>query len=137
MTDDEKKLEQERVKEEKYKAQNMLINRMYAENIFSKSGFKEEDYSTILDSIVQEDAEKTKTLAQTICQTMKKQKENAEKEIKDKFVNGTVTPPAGDGSSTQTTQEEQYKQAFAEAQSKNDFAKMAYYTRLIQQNSKK
>lgn len=132
MTDDEKKAEQEKVKEEAYQKANLTISRMYAENTFAKAGFKEEDYKGILDGIVQEDPEKTKGLAEIICNTMLKQKQEIEKTITDKIVNGTKTPPAGNDG-TDSSKLENYKKLYDEAQKKGDYAKMAYYTRLVQQ----
>lgn len=133
MTDDEKKAEQEKVKEEAYQKANLTISRMYAENTFAKAGFKEEDYKGILNSIVQEDPEKTKGLAETICNTMLKQKQEIEKTITDKIVNGTKTPPVGEDNNTENSELEKYKKLYDEAQKKGDYAKMAYYTRLVQQ----
>ena len=55
MTEEEKKAEQDRQKEERYQKANLAMSRMCAENVFAKAGFKEEDYSEILNNIVTED----------------------------------------------------------------------------------
>ena len=134
MTDDEKKLEQEKIKEENYQKQNLMISRMYVENTFAKAGFKEEDYKGILDSIVQEDPEKTKGLAETICSSMLKQKQDIEKAVTDKIVKGTKTPPAGNDNDAGSDSEiDKYSKLLEEATKKNDFLNMAYYSRLLQQ----
>lgn len=138
MTDEEKQEEQARLMKEQYQKANLTISKMYAENTFAKAGFKEEDYKGILDSIVQEDPDKTKNLAETICNTMLKQKADIEKAVTDKIVKGTKTPPAGnDNDAGSESDIQKYKKLFEEAQKRNDYAKMAYYTRLVQQAQNK
>ncbi len=134
MTDEEKQAEQTRLMQEQYQKANLTISKMYAENTFAKAGFKEDDYKGILENIVTEDPDKTKNLAETICNTMLKQKQDIEKAITDKIVKGTKTPPSGnnnDGGSDSDI--EKYNKLFIEAQKRSDYPKMAYYTRLIQE----
>lgn len=133
MTDDEKKAEKERITQENLRNANLKISKMTAENAFAKAGFKEEDYSAILEGIIQEDAEKTKTLAETICTTMLKQKKLAEEGLKDKIVKGTKTPPAGNDNGTSGGDVEKYQTLLQEAQKRNDYVSMATYTRLLQE----
>lgn len=138
MTDEEKQAEQARLMQEQYQKANLTISKMYAENTFAKAGFKEEDYKEILDKIVTEDPDKTKGLAETICSTMLKQKDYIEKSITDKIVKGTKIPPAGNNNDEGSDSDlEQYKKLYAEAQKRNDYAKMAYYTRLVQEAQNK
>ena len=106
---------------------------MSAENIFSKNGFKEEDYVDILDKIVGEDSKITSDLAESICNTMLNQKKQIEKSITDKIAKETPKPDAGD-SDTGKENIDNYKQALQEATKRNDYVKMAYYTRLIQES---
>ena len=137
MTDEEKQAEQAKQMQEQYKKANLTISKMYAENTFAKTGFKEDDYKDILDNIVTEDPDKTKGLAETICNSMLKQKQNIEKQIKDNIIKGTKTPPAGnDNDAGSETEVEKYKKLYDEAVKRNDFIKMAYYTRLIQESQK-
>lgn len=134
MTDEERQEEQARLMQEQYQKANLTISRMYAENTFAKAGFKEDDYKGILDNIVQEDPDKTKALAETICNTMLKQKQDIEKTITDKIVNGQKKPPAGnDNDAGNESDLDKYKKLLSEAQKRNDYAKMAYYTRLVQE----
>ena len=134
MTDEEKQAEQARKMQEQYQKANLTISKMYAENTFAKAGIKEDDYKNILDSIVTEDPEKTKGLAETICSAMLKQRADVEKTLKEKITKGTPTPPAGNDNDAGSGSEiDNYKKLFEEAQKRNDFAKMAYYTRLIQE----
>ena len=134
MTETEKQAEIAKEKEERYQKQNLMISKMYAENTFSKAGFKEDEYKDILDNIVQEDLEKTKGLAETICNSMLKQKADIEKAMKDKIIKGQTPPPAGNDNDKGSGDEiENYKKLYQEAVAKNDFQKMAYYTRLVQE----
>ena len=134
MTETEKQAEIAKEKEERYQKQNLMISKMYAENTFSKAGFKEDEYKDILDNIVQEDLEKTKGLAETICNSMLKQKADIEKAVKDKIIKGQTPPPAGNDNDKGSGDEiENYKKLYQQAVEKNDFQKMAYYTRLVQE----
>lgn len=145
MTDEEKQAEQAKAQAEQAKAQTeeyrkvkMQLNEMTAKNIFSEAGFKKEEYEDILGSIVQEDSEKTKTSAETICNTMLNQRKELEKQITDKIIKGTKKPPVGsDNDGSGTTDLEKYQKSLSEAQKTNDMLKVAYYTRLIQQEQLK
>ena len=134
MTDEEKQAEQARLQLEENQKIKTRLNEMTAKNIFAESGFKKEDYEGLLSSVVSEDEEKTKALAQTICNTMLKQKAEVEKAVKDKLVKGTKTPPAGTDNGSGTESDiEKYKKLYAEAQKIGDYGKMALYTRLVQE----
>ena len=138
MTDEEKQAEQAKLMQEQYQKANLTISRMYAENTFAKAGIKEDDYKGILDNIVTEDPDKTKGLAETICSAMLKQKQDIEKSIKDKIIKGTKTPPAGNDNDSGTESDlDKYKKLYADAQKRNDYGKMAYYTRLVQEAQRK
>lgn len=132
MTDEEKQAEQAKQMEERYQKANLTISKMYAENTFAKAGIEEDDYKDIIENIVTEDPDKTKGLAETICNAMLKQKSNIEKDIKDKIVKGTPKPQTG--STEEGDKKEDYKALFDEASKKHDLVKMAYYTRLMQEN---
>lgn len=137
MTDEEKQAEKEKQMQEQYQKANLTISKMYAENTFAKAGFKEDDYKGILDNIVTVDPEKTKGLAEIICNTMLKQKKDIEKAITDKIVKNNPKPPAGnDDDSGNESGIDKYKKLYADAQKRNDYAKMAYYTRLVQEAEK-
>lgn len=138
MTDEERQAEQAKAQSEEYKKVKMQLNEMTAKNIFSEAGFKKEDYGELLKSIVQEDSEKTKILAETICNTMLNQKKEIEKQVTDKIVKGTQKPPAGnDNDGGETSDLEKYKKLLTDAQKNNDMLNVAYYTRLIQQEQQK
>lgn len=133
MTDDEKKAEKERVAQENLRNANLRISKMVAETAFAKAGIKEEDYSAILEGIIQEDEKKTKLLAESICSTLLKQKKEAEDNLKDKIIKGTKTPPAGNDNNSSGGDVEKYQTLLTEAQKNNDYIKMATYTRLLQE----
>lgn len=137
MTDEEKQAEAIRLEKEKSSKQSKMLSQLFAENVFSKAGFKEEDYKEIIPSILKDDPEETKSLAGVICNTMLKQKADIEKAITDKIVKGTKTPPAGNDTGSGTESDvEKYKKLYAEAQKVGDYGKMAYYTRLVQEAQK-
>lgn len=69
---------------------------------------------------------------------MLSQRKELEKQITDKIVKGTQKPPAGnDNEGGEKSDLEKYKKTLAEAQKNNDMLKVAYYTRLIQQEQQK
>lgn len=137
MTDEERQAEQVKAQSEENRRIKMQLNEMTAKNIFSEAGFKKEEYGDILSSIVQEDSEKTKTLAETICSTMLNQRKEIEKQITDKIIKGTQKPPAGNDNGGETSDLEKYQKLLSEAQKSNDMIKIAHYTRLVQQEQQK
>ncbi len=138
MTDEEKQAAKAREMQEQYQKANLTISKMYAENVFAKAGIKEDDYKGILDNIVTSDPEKTRGLAETICNAMAKQKEDIKKEITSQIVKNTKTPAAGNTNTTDGENKvEEYQKLLNEAQKVGDFTKMAYYTRLIQEENRK
>ena len=137
MTDEEKTAETLRKQQEEFKATKMQLNRMTAENVFTKAGFQESDYKDILDKIVGEDTKITDGLAQAICTSMLNQKAEIEKKMAEKIAKGTPKPDAGESGDVGKTEVENIKQLYNDAVKRNDFVKMAYYTRLLQEKNKK
>lgn len=137
MTDEEKTAETLRKQQEEFKATKMQLNRMTAENVFTKAGFQEADYKDILDKIVGEDTKVTDGLAQAICTSMLNQKAEIEKKMAEKIAKGTPKPDAGESGDVGKTEVENIKQLYNDAVKRNDFVKMAYYTRLLQEKNKK
>jgi len=131
MTDDEKAQALAKQKEQEYEQALKKVSRYSAQSVFAGAGLKEEDYSGFLDDIVGLDEEKTKSLAEKICQTITKQKQGTEQDIKNKLINGTTPPPAGNSQYKAETDVDKYQRLFAEAQSKNDMNGIVYYSRLI------
>ena len=137
MTDEEKQAELVKNQLEENKKMKLQLNKMSVENIFSKAGFKEDDYKDILEKIVGEDVTVSTALAQSICNTMLNQKKEIEKSITEKIAKGTPKPNAGEGGITGETDVEKYQKLLDEAIKRNDFVKMATYTRLIQESKNK
>lgn len=138
MTDDEKAQELAKQKQVEYENAMKKASRYSAKSVFAEAGLKEEDYSEFLEDIVGLDEERTKSLAEKICQTITKQRTNKAEEIKNQIVNGTTPPPAGNNNrTTAETDVEKYQRLLQEAQSKNNMLDVVYYQRLIEEASKK
>ena len=138
MTEEEKKAEIAKKEAEANEKMLLEFSKMKAENIFAKAGFKEEDYSSMLGAIVSSDIEKTKTLAETFCNTLVSQRDAIEKRVKEDIVKATPTPSAGsDADDKGADNIDDYAKLLEEATKKNDFIKIAYYTRLIQEANQK
>ncbi len=134
MTDEEKREEEIRIAKEKEQNTNRMLSQMFAENVFSKAGFKEEDYKDIIPNILQSDFEATKKVAESIRDSMLAQKKAIEESVMKKIADGQKKPDGGNGDqTTKVTEIEKYKKGLEEAQKANDYAKVAYYTRLIQE----
>lgn len=134
MTDEEKAQAIAQQKQDDYEKALRKVSKYSAQSVFAEAGLKEEDYSEFLEDIVGLDEEKTKSLAQKICQTITKQKANKEEEIKNQILNGTTPPPAGNnnGNSAETNVEK-YQKLLNEALKNNDMSNIVYYERLVQE----
>lgn len=137
MTDEEKQAEAIRIEKEKTSKQSKMLSQLFAENTFSKAGFKEEDYKDIIPNIIQEDPEATKSLASVICNTMLNQKKAIENQVKEQIIKGQKKPEGGEDPEDGVTQIEKYKKAYEEAQKNGDMVAMANYTMLISQAQNK
>lgn len=75
-------------------------NRLDVEKILVAAGLTEEDYKDLIDGLVSEDAEASKTLATNLAAMLTKQKEAAVQKTKEELMDGTPTPGSGgDGGS--------------------------------------
>ena len=137
MTEEEKKQEELRKKDEQYTNALMRLSKSTAINVFANAGLREEDYEDFLEDIVDIDEERTKTLAEKICNTITKQKSNIAEKMKEDFVNGATPPPAGNGGYAQKTKKEEYQQLLDNAIKNNDMINIVYYQRLIEEENKK
>lgn len=137
MTDEEKQEELLRVEKEKAEKNNRMLSQLFAENVFSKAGFVEDDYKELIPDILKEDPETTKAIAEKICKTMVRQKENIENRIKEDIIKGQKKPEGGNGNQEEKTNLEKYKKAYEIAEKNNDKVGMATYTMLISQELKK
>lgn len=137
MTEEEKKQEEAKTKEKAYNEALKKLSKATAKSVFASAGLKEEDYSDFIEDIIGLDEEKTKTLAEKICQTITKQKSDVETKMKENIVNGTTPPPAGNAQFGATSKKEQYQQLLAEATKKGDINNIVYYQRLVEEEMKK
>ena len=64
-------------------------SRLDVEKIFVAAGLTEEDYKDLIDGIVSEDAEKSKTMANGLVTMLTKQKEAAIQKTKEELMDGT------------------------------------------------
>lgn len=70
-------------------------NKLEAEKVLSKAGLEESDYSNYIDKIITEDVEVTKSIAQSIVDTINKQKTKAEQDLRTELEKINTLPPAG------------------------------------------
>lgn len=133
MTAEEKQEELRRAEIEKAQKQSKMLSQLFAENVFSKAGFKEDDYKEIIPSILKEDPEETKTLASVICNSMLSQKKAIENQVKEQIIKGQKKPEGGDNPDDGLTQLDKLKTAYAEAEKNGDMVAMAGLTMQIAQ----
>lgn len=72
-------------------------NRLDAEKILVAAGLTEEDYKDLIDGIVSDNEETTKTLATNLASMVTKQKEAVEKKTKEALMDSTNKPGGGSG----------------------------------------
>ena len=73
------------------------VNKLDAEKILVAAGLTEEDYKDLIDGIVSEDAETTKTMATNFANLIKSQKDSAIKKTREELMDGTNTRGGGSG----------------------------------------
>ena len=137
MTEEEKKQEELRTKDEQYNNALMRLSKSTAINVFTSAGLQEDDYKEFIEDIVNIDEEKTKTLAEKICATITKQRSDIANKMKEDIINGTTPPPAGNAEYSQKTKKEEYQSLLNEAIKKNDMNNIVYYQRLISEEEQK
>lgn len=137
MTEEEKKQEEIRKKDEDYKNALMRLSRSTAINVFASAGLQEDDYKDFIEDLISIDEEKTKTLAEKICATITKQKSDIANKMKEDIINGTTPPPAGNAGYSPKTKKEEYQELLNEAMKKNDINNIVYYQRLVQEEQQK
>lgn len=137
MTEEEKKQEELRKKDEQYTNALIRLSKATARSVFADAKIPKEDYENFLEDIVDIDEEKTKKIAEKICETIVKQKKEVADKMKEDIVNGTTPPPAGNAGYSQKTQKEKYQKLLDESIKKNDMTKIVYYQRLIAEEDQK
>lgn len=92
-------------------------NRLDVEKILVAAGLGEEDYKDLIDTLVSDDAEKSKAAATAFAGLVSKQKEAAVQKTKEEMMDGTQTP-GGDGGAGNKEKEKTEAEKFAEAYGK-------------------
>lgn len=97
-------------------------NRLDVEKILVGAGLTEEDYKDLIDTLVSDDAEKSKTAATAFADLVSKQKEAAIQKTKEDMMDGTRTPDGDDGGSDneKTTAEKIAKKLYSGQKTNND-----------------
>lgn len=137
MTEEEKKELEAKEKEKAYNEALRKLSKATAKTVFANAGLKEEDYSDFIEDIIGVDEEKTKTLAEKICQTITRQRSDVETKMKDNIINGITPPPPGNERFNPTSKKEEYQQLLNEATKKGDINNIVYYQRLVEEEMKK
>lgn len=83
-------------------------NRLDVEKILVAASLNEEDYKDLIDTLVSDDAEKSKTAATAFADLVSKQKEAAIQKTKEEMMDGTQTP-GGEGGSNDDEKTEDVK----------------------------
>jgi hypothetical protein len=99
MTDAEKMqktLDDAKAAEANFKKQSSQLE---VEKILVTAGLTEEDYKDLLDGLVSEDVEKSKTLATSMASMLSKQKESAIQKTKEELLDNTKGGKGGSGDS--------------------------------------
>lgn len=92
-------------------------NRLDVEKILVAAGLTEEDYKDLIDTLVSDDAEKSKAAATAFAGLVSKQKEAAVQKTKEEMMDGTQTP-GGEGGAGSKEKEKTEAEKFAEAYGK-------------------
>lgn len=80
-------------------------NKLDAEKILVAAGLTEEDYKDLIDGIVSDDAEATKTMATNFATLIKNQKESAVQKAKEELMDKTKTPGGSCGEGDDKTED--------------------------------
>ena len=129
----------EKLKSETEKAKELQITyakelaKVKAKEIFVTAGLTEADYGSILDVVVSEDEETTKTRAKSMVDLISAQKAAVEKAVKAELLKGTPKPPAGGGGNTG----EAFEKEIEAARANGDMATVAALIRQQAMSEKK
>ena len=91
-------------------------NRLDAEKILVDAGLTEEDYKDLIDDLISDDSERTKSMAMSLAAMVTKQKETAIQKTKEQLMDGTPNPGGNPNDGDKETSAEKAAKALAEAQ---------------------
>ena len=80
-------------------------NRLDVEKILVAAGLKAEDYEALIDTLVSDDAEKSKSAATAFADIVSKQKEAAVQKTKEEMMDNTQTPGGDGGGEVEKTED--------------------------------
>jgi hypothetical protein len=112
---------------------NKELSKLRAKEIFVTAGLTETDYAPILDVVVSEDEETTKTRAKSMVDLIAAQKAATEKAIKAELLKGTPKPKPGEGGSS----DGDFDKKIEEARENGDMATVAALIRQQAMSEKK
>ena len=112
---------------------NKELSKLRAKEIFVAAGLTEKDYASILDVVVSEDEETTKTRAKSMVDLIAAQKAATEKAIKAELLKGTPKPKPGEGGSS----DGDFDKKIEEARENGDMATVAALIRQQAMSEKK
>jgi DNA-binding transcriptional MerR regulator len=112
---------------------NKELSKLRAKEIFVTAGLTETDYASILDVVVSEDEETTKTRAKSMVDLIAAQKAATEKAIKAELLKGTPKPKPGEGGSS----DGDFDKKIEEARENGDMATVAALIRQQAMSEKK
>jgi hypothetical protein len=112
---------------------NKELSKLRAKEIFVEAGLTEKDYASILDVVVSEDEETTKTRAKSMVDLIAAQKAATEKAIKAELLKGTPKPKPGEGGSS----DGDFDKKIEEARENGDMATVAALIRQQAMSEKK
>lgn len=88
-------------------------NRLDAEKILVAAGLTEEDYKDLIDGIISDDADKTKSMATGLATMVTKQKEAAIQKTKEELMDGTPAPSGGSGGAEEKSEDVKFAEEVA------------------------
>ena len=88
-------------------------NRLDAEKILVAAGLTEDDYKDLIDGIISDDAEKTKSMATGLATMVTKQKESAIQKTKEELMDRTPNPAGGSGGGEEKTEDVKFAEEVA------------------------
>ena len=106
MSAEELLAEREKQAEEREREYRVKMNTLDAKEIFQNAGLNLDDYADLVTSVVSDDTERTKSLAEQIANLTVKQREIVKKETADEMVKSNPSPTGSGTGDTVTTKAE-------------------------------
>ena len=114
MSEDEKLTAAIAKADEREKAANIVINKYAVREILAKEISNADELTSLVDQITTDDIEKSKSIAENLANTFKKQKEAIEAKTREELIKETPKPNGGEEGSKAMTKEEFMKLSYEE-----------------------